>query len=116
MSNKCWNCARVGKCEHLTPCPLFIRFRAYVTAKEVSSLCGISERTLYRKLRRSLVSTLSWIEETTGFVFLKESCRKNATNFVLETNNTTNAIKLATILKKLEESEKTNGKKEDSIN
>ena len=116
MGNKCWNCARVGKCEYLSPCSYFIRFRAYVSTKEVACLCGISERTLYRKLRRNWVDTLSWIEKTSGFVFLKEYCRSNKTAFVLETNNTENAIKLAEALEKLEGSGKANGKKEDSIN
>ena len=101
MGNKCWNCARVGKCKYLTPCDKFVRFRVSVSTKEVASLCGISERTLFRKMRRNLVATLSWIEETSGFVFGREHCNSKQKVFVLETNNTENALKLAEALKRL---------------
>lgn len=103
MGNKCWNCARLGKCLSCKPCDKFVRFRATVTTKEVAALCGIGERTLFRKLRKSVVETLSWIEETTGFVFCRECRDRTRDSFVLETNNVENAVRLSTALLKITE-------------
>lgn len=98
MGNKCWNCARLGKCLICKPCDRFVRFRAFVTAKEVATLCGISERTLYRKLERSVVETLHWVEVVRGFAFYRERRDSTRDMFVLETNNVENAVKLSTAL------------------
>ena len=102
MENKCWYCARLGKCRTLSPCTKFIRFREFVTAKEVAGLCGISTTTLYRKLRRNAKKALSWVEEVSGFVFSHESNGKGKALFVLKPNNTENTVKLSRALQKLE--------------
>lgn len=106
MGNKCWNCARVGKCLLCKPCDKFIRFRAYVTTKEVAALCGTTERTLFRKMRKSSVNTLSWIEDVTGFAFCKEYINDIRSVFVLETNNVENSVRLATALLEIERASK----------
>lgn len=103
MGNKCWNCARLGKCMLCKPCERFIRFRAYVTTREVAALCNTSERTLYRKLKKNWFATLDWINEVSGFEFTREFKDDERSMFVLETNNVENAVKLSLALQKLEE-------------
>ena len=103
MGNKCWNCARLGNCLGCKPCERFIRFRTYVTTKEVAALCNTSERTLYRKLKKNWFTTLDWVNRVSGFEFTREFKDNERSMFVLETNNVENSVKLSLALQKLEE-------------
>lgn len=102
MASKCFDCARVGKCDKLVPCSKFVLFREYVTIKEVAALCGMHERTLQRKLLSREYETLQLIKKKTGFTFRREEGMNNQGKaLVPEPNNCRNSIRLAKALEKL---------------
>lgn len=65
---KCWDCAKLGKCQILKPCKDFVKYdySNKYTIKKVANLCGISERQLYRLLKKDVNRALLIIHKKTG--------------------------------------------------
>lgn len=49
----CWYCAYLSKCQDLSPCGRFKRYKygGDFTISHIAQLLGVSERTVYRQIR-----------------------------------------------------------------
>lgn len=69
---KCWDCARLGKCERLKPCTAFRRYpykrgktREY-TLRKLAPLCGVHYTTLVEWIRKNADDAVAKICERSG--------------------------------------------------
>lgn len=96
LAKKCWDCAKVNKCPKIftSNCDEFVKYREYVTTKEIALLINTSERTLYRRLKSDDVATLQWVNTVSGFTFTRVSINDERKCFRLKVNSARNIKKL----------------------
>lgn len=66
--NTCWNCSKLAKCPMLCP-DKSTCFQSYLTVIEFAKICGFSENTFYRRIKRHGIKYAEELAKKNGIIF-----------------------------------------------